>query len=580
MVNGNREKNNSGDLRKRAIEILHNDPKALAALPMHDIEHLAHELSVYQIELEMQNEELRRAQIELECSRLEYSDLYDFAPIGYLSLTPKGIIRKVNLTATAMLGQEREYLVNQPFSKFMISEDMDIYYLHRRKILETKQPQECEFRMERKDGGTFWVHARCRPVMDPDGQVIEIRSVIADITEQKNLQQALESAKEQAEAASIAKSQFLANMSHEIRTPMNVIIGISDILAKEEQAKEQLAYIELIRNAGKSLLIVINDILDYSKIEAGQLKVTCVDYSLKKVLDEIDFMMQPLAAKKNLPYEVICGEGLPAIIQTDHERLHQCLVNLVYNAIKFTDHGHVHLNVSIEEKDTKPFIRFDVEDTGIGIPAEKQEYIFESFTQAEEGGTRKYGGTGLGLAITNHLAKLLGGEVSFTSHEGKGSTFSLAIPAGIDAALQPPLEQDKTVREPILSKEDVLTFSGKVLVAEDDKGCQILTRRLLERVGLEVTIANDGEEAIEKVLKESFDLIFMDVRMPTLNGFEATAALHQKGITAPIIAVTAHAMDGDRILCIEAGCNDYLSKPIEHKKLLEVLEKYLPAKDG
>ncbi|MHC5082457.1 MAG: PAS domain-containing hybrid sensor histidine kinase/response regulator [Planctomycetota bacterium] len=579
MANGNRDKKDPSDLRQRAVGILRKNPEALAYLPMGDIEQLAHELSVYQIELEMQNEELRRAQVELEQSRQEYFDLYDFAPIGYLSLTTKGIIQRVNLTATAMLGEERARLIQQPLSKFMMPEDMDTYYLHRRKIIETKEPQECEFRMKRKDGSIFWAHARCCPVMDQDNQVTEIRSVITDITKQKNLQQELESAKEQAETASIAKSQFLANMSHEIRTPMNVIIGISDILAKEAPAKEQLAYIELIRNAGKSLLIVINDILDYSKIEAGQLKITSVDYSLKKVLDEIDSMMRPLAVKKNLRYDIICGERLPAIIQTDHERLHQCLVNLVYNAIKFTDQGHVHLNVSIEEKDTKPYIRFDVEDTGIGIPAEKQEHIFESFTQAEEGGTRKYGGTGLGLAITSHLAQLLGGELCFTSRDGKGSTFSLMIPAGIDVILQSPLEGKKAVRETIPIKEEIYEFSGNVLVAEDDKGCQILTRKLLERMGLKVTLAINGKEAIEKTLKESYDLILMDVRMPTLNGFEATAALRQKGITIPIAALTAHAMEGDRELCIEAGCDDYLSKPIEGEKLLDVLNKHLPAKN-
>ena len=259
-------------------------------------------------------------------------------------------------------------------------------------------------------------------------------------------------------------------MSHEIRTPMNVILGIGDILAKEELTKEQLAYTELIRNASKSLLIVINDILDYSKIEAGKLEVAAADISLKTVLDDIESVMRPLADEKDLRFDVIYGERLPAIIQTDNGRLHQCLVNLVSNAIKFTDHGHVRLCVSIEDKDTEPFVRFGVEDTGIGISMDKQQHILDSFTQVEIGSTRKYGGTGLGLAITSQLAQLLEGELTFISQEGEGSTFSLIIPAGIDAVPVPPLAEEKAVSEIIPTEELVCAFSGRVLVAEDDKG--------------------------------------------------------------------------------------------------------------
>ncbi|MBW8034555.1 MAG: response regulator, partial [Planctomycetes bacterium] len=314
--------------------------------------------------------------------------------------------------------------------------------------------------------------------------------------------------------------------------------------------------------------------LDYSKIEAGKLKVTPANHAIKTILAGIDSMMRPLAVKKNINFEVICGETLPAIIQTDHDRLHQCLINLVSNAIKFTSAGHVHLNVSLEHKDAKPFIRFDVEDTGIGILPDMQEHIFEPFAQVEKGSTRKYGGTGLGLPITSQLAHLLGGELTVSNCRRKGSTFSLLIPAGVDVTSLPTLQKEKI----ITTKENTNMYSGSVLIAEDDKSCQVLTTKLLERLGLDITTADDGNEALEKSENQSFDLIFMDVRMPNLNGLEATKILRKNKKKIPIIALTAHAMEGDRKLCIKAGCDEYLSKPIDHNKLTKILDRHLPAK--
>lgn len=576
MKKKDREKGYSGELRKRALEILHERPQDFATLSDADVEHLAQELSVYQIELEMQNEQLLESQVELERSRQEYSDLYDFAPVGYLSLSAKGIIEKANLTASVMLKRERSKLLKYPFSKFIISEDMDTYYLHRRKILETKEQQECEFRLNKKNGGIFWVHARCRPVVDHDGEVIQIRTVITDISCRKIAEQKLETAKEHAEAANIAKSQFLANMSHEIRTPMSVITGFSSMLMTEGLTNEQMIYAEHIQNAGISLLNIINDILDFSKIEAGKLEVEPKEYLLKKILDDVDLMMLPLADKKDLEFKVICGEKLPAVILTDEGRLSQCLINLVSNAVKFTHEGYVHLNVSLEEIDSNAFIRFDVEDTGIGVPRDKQEHIFDSFAQAEKGIARKYGGTGLGLSITNQLARLLGGQVSLTSQEGKGSIFSLTIPVGLEVLPELPLKERLPVHEVTPPEKEKPVYSGKVLVAEDDEGCRMLEVKILERLGLEITTAKNGKEAVEEALNESFDLIFMDVRMPHMDGFEAMETLHQNGITTPIVALTAHAMEGYSKLCVQAGYDDYLSKPIEREKLLEILDKYLP----
>ncbi len=386
---------------------------------------------------------------------------------------------------------------------------------------------------------------------------------------------------EEAKKADRAKSDFLANMSHEIRTPMNAIIGFSDILADEELTDEQRRCVNTICDGGKHLLEIINDILDFSKIEAGKLDVQTSECSLKHLFAKIESMMRPAALEKGLKFEIQENKGLPTNIYTDPTRLEQCLINLISNAIKFTEEGHVCVKVSLEDKNNQPYIRFDVSDTGVGIPPEKQEKVFESFTQADGSTSRKYGGTGLGLTITRRLAELLGGELTLTSEQGGGSVFSLTIPAGVDVTKQPLLDR-YNIDDHVCDEHDKLKeakFSGQVLVAEDVRSNQMLVKWLLEKVGFEVTVAEDGNEAVQKVRSRSFDLILMDIQMPNMNGYEATRTLRNEGVKTPIIALTASAMSGDEGKCICAGCDDYLSKPIDRRKLLEKIRKYLLVKD-
>lgn len=382
---------------------------------------------------------------------------------------------------------------------------------------------------------------------------------------------------EHAHVADMAKGQFLANMSHEIRTPMNAIIGFSDILAEEDLTASQKKHVGIIRESSKTLLQLINDILDFSKVEAGKMSVEHIDCSLKKLLTNLELMMSPATDTKNLEFKVNYSEELPAVINTDPLRVQQCLINLCNNAIKFTQEGHIHVNVSLEIIERRPMIRFDVEDTGIGIPFEKQQSIFEAFIQADDTHCRKYGGTGLGLAIAKRLMKLLGGKISLKSTPGAGSTFTILLPPGVDISGQPRIEQDVESDEHVAKEPqgDQKHFRGKVLVAEDTLTNQLLIKLLLEKLGLSVSIAQNGRQAVEMASEESFDLIFMDMHMPEMSGYEATAALREKGFLTPIIALTASAMKNDEEKCFSCGCSAYLCKPINRPALVKTIEHFL-----
>jgi CheY-like chemotaxis protein len=296
-------------------------------------------------------------------------------------------------------------------------------------------------------------------------------------------------------------------------------------------------------------------------------------------------MLRPVASEKNIAFEILQCDMIPETIKTDPLRLRQCLTNLIDNAIKFTEKGHVYISVSLQDHDGQAFLQFDVEDTGIGIPQEKLPVIFDSFTQVDSAASRKYGGTGLGLAITRQLVQLLGGRISVVSTQAKGSIFTLEIPTGVqwsDVNTQVwnkylPVDE---INERLETEKGLVMYNGKVLVAEDNPSNQKLIAILLQKMGLEVTLADDGLEAVEQCAHQTFDIILMDMQMPNLNGYDATRQLRSQGVQTPIIAVTANAMTGDEQKCMSAGCDGYLSKPIDRSKLNELIEQHLGVQAG
>jgi PAS domain S-box-containing protein len=438
----------------------------------------------------------------------------------------------------------------------------------------------------RADGTSFPVECWSYPIRRGD-RVIGAVVTFMDITEHRRAEEQLRAAMAAAEAASRAKSEFLANMSHEIRTPMTAILGYTDLLLDPGQTpEERLDAVQTIRRNGEHLLTLINDILDLSKIEAGKMTVEQIECSPLQIVSDVASLMRPRALGKNLSFQVEFIGPIPGVIRSDPPRLRQVLINLVNNAIKFTEQGGVRIvaRMATPADAPRPQLRFEVIDTGIGMTPEQQARLFSAFSQGDTSTTRRFGGTGLGLMISKRLARMLGGDVSVVSEYRRGSTFIVQVDTGLLEGvplLDSPGEQGGAMPDPDDTEfAAAAPLHARILLAEDGPDNQRLISLVLRRVGAEVTLAENGRVACREALDaveagKPFDLILMDMQMPELDGYSATSLLRNKGYTGPIVALTAHAMEGDQQKCLSAGCNAYVTKPIHRDKLLATLRALL-----
>jgi signal transduction histidine kinase/ActR/RegA family two-component response regulator len=434
---------------------------------------------------------------------------------------------------------------------------------------ETGIPYELELKTIRKDGSNGWMWVRGETEFDEKGKTVGLWGATQDITQRKIIADELIKAKEKAEESDRLKSAFLTNMSHEIRTPMNGILGFTELLKEPNLSSDDLQdYIQTIQISGKRMLNTINSIVDISKIESGLMRVDINETNINEKIEFAYKFFKPEAEIKGL--HLLFNNSLPAkeaFIKTDNEKVYGILANLVRNAIKFTYEGSIEFGYEKKEA----FLEFYVKDTGVGIPKNQTELIFERFRQGSESHNRGYEGSGLGLSIAKSYVEILGGEIWVESEEGKGSIFYFTIP-------YIPVSEEKTEQINVISAEhkEVQIKNLKTLIVEDDEASYSLLTRMLHKISKEILHAITGVQAVEACRNNpDIDLVLMDIRMPDMDGNDATRQIRQFNTDVIIIAQTAYAFSGDKEKAIEAGCNDYISKPINYTLLFELIKKHV-----
>ncbi|QQS55364.1 MAG: response regulator [Candidatus Competibacteraceae bacterium] len=561
---------------------------------------------------------LRRTTQALMDSENAYRQLVELSPdMICINLDEK--ITYINASGARMLGADSPAaLIGTSFWDRIHPDDRAVVRERIKQILTLKTAAPLlEERYLRMDGAAFPVEMAAASFTYQGKLAFQV--VVHDLSIRKQAEAALQQAKEAAEAASQAKSEFLAMMSHEIRTPLNGVLGMAELLRGTPLNAQQQRFADVILNSGHTLLVTINDILDFSKIESGRMKLEVVPFDLRELMEETAALLAGRAHEKGLDLLDDLPLDLPVVVEGDPVRLRQILVNLTSNAIKFTERGKVVMRLRLLDQDAaRPRLRFEVQDTGIGIAPAACARIFEAFTQADASTTRHYGGTGLGLAIVRQLVQLMDGEIGVDSTPGVGSRFWFSLPLSQSVTsvrspwparedlrgLRILLVGDNAANREILRRRTTawgltsdqaenearaLTrsprFTGRILVAEDNPVNQEMALAVLSMLGCQGEVVADGQEAVEAVARTPYDLILMDCQMPVLDGFAATAAIrrweHTRGRPRlPIVALTANIVKGFREQCLAGGMDDYLSKPFTQEQLAALLDRWLPASGG
>ncbi|HEX5227747.1 MAG TPA: PAS domain S-box protein [Bryobacteraceae bacterium] len=559
-----------------------------------------------------------RAEQELVRSESQFRSIWEASCEPMFLTAGDGRIVRVNAAFAALLGCDTSSLEGLTLAEMFAPEQRDeLSACHRACVASPAKEHffERELRFERGRSGIFEISVTR---IEIEEQPIQMLCIVRDVTARNRDAGELARAKEAAEAAnrdlleanrsleetgrvaremadraealSAAKSDFLANMTHEVRTPLNGILGMTGLALETNLSQDQREYLELVKSSAEALLSLVNDVLDFSKYEAGKLGLDYVDFSLRELLRDV---LRPLALRASvsgLNFESAVDDRVPDRLMGDPLRIGQVLRNLAGNAVKFTNQGKVTVQVRLESLDasldeSKATLWISVADTGIGVPLEKQRQIFEPFTQADGSTTRKYGGTGLGLSISSGLVELMGGRMWLESEPGRGSTFNFTLPLELAEArrtkeLEPPGDHAA-----LNGAAGVVKRNLHILVAEDNSVNQRLATRLLEREGHSVTIAGSGREALEALEKSQpgpvpFDLVLMDVQMPDMDGLEATSCIRRLervwGRRVPIVAMTAQSAESDRVRCLESGMDAYITKPVNVPDLMKMIESVVP----
>lgn len=471
-----------------------------------------------------------------------------------------------------------ENTVEFSYKKFLTlihPDDKIIFEKNIEQIIKSQKGFNIDFRIILNNETLKVINAKCQTEIEKPNKIM---GIFQDVTDRKTIEKELITAKEIAEDSVNMRERFMANISHEIRTPMNGILGLSNILLDMERDPEKIEYLRAIKSSGDNLLVIINDLLDYSKIESGKLQFEKIPFNLRELIKSTCTMLEIKAKEKGIGLRYDVDERIPKLILGDTVRLNQIIVNLTGNAIKFTETGEVLIRIRLKEESyQKISLQFDIHDTGIGIPDNKLEYIFESFTQANIDTERKYGGTGLGLAISKQLVELQSGKIWVISNPGIGSTFSFVL--GYEKIIT---QNGNGSGGSDLSKGSITNWNHiKILLVEDNKINQLLANKILKSWDLQVDIAENGFEAVEKSKLNKYDLILMDLQMPRMDGYNATKILRQElSFKNPIIAMTASAMKEELERCLSLGMSDYITKPFRPEELQKLLKKWLKTEES